>query len=349
MRILLTGGLGFIGSSVIRRLISDTSHSVLNVDKVTYAATQGSVQSVAESERYEFAQVDITDGAALAKTFADYRPDAVMHLAAESHVDRSIDGPGEFIQSNIVGTFEMLQATRTYATAAGTMDTFRFLHISTDEVFGALGPDSEPFNEQTPYDPRSPYSASKAASDHLVRAWHETFGLQTLVTNCSNNYGPFQFPEKLIPLMILKAAAGQGLPVYGKGDNIRDWLFVDDHAQALITVLEQGVAGETYAVGGNSERTNLDVVEQLCDLVDQRVADDGDRRKLISFVTDRPGHDLRYAVNASKIADQLGWVPSHTFEEGLAETVAWYLDNEWWWRPLLSERYEGERLGVETS
>lgn len=348
MRILLTGGLGFIGSSVVRRLISETDHVVLNIDKVTYAATHTSVQSVADSDRYQFAQIDIVDAEALTKAFSDFKPDAVMHLAAESHVDRSIDGPGEFIQSNIVGTFEMLQAARAYATEAGTMDTFRFLHISTDEVFGALQPDSKPFDESTPYDPRSPYSASKAASDHLVRAWHETFGLATLITNCSNNYGPFQFPEKLIPLMILKSAAGQSLPVYGKGENIRDWLFVDDHAAALISVLESGKPGETYAVGGNSERTNIDVVNQLCDLVDAKVADEGDRRALITYVTDRPGHDLRYAIDASKIKAELGWEPAHTFEEGLAATVGWYIDNEWWWRPLLSDRYEGERLGVDS-
>lgn len=348
MRILVTGGLGFIGSAVVRRLITETDHAVLNLDKVTYAATHTSVEAVADSDRYEFRQVDIVDATALADAFSSFRPDAVMHLAAESHVDRSIDGPGDFIQSNIVGTFEMLQAARAYAAAAGTLDTFRFLHISTDEVFGALAPEDKPFDELTPYDPRSPYSASKAASDHLVRAWHETFGLQTLITNCSNNYGPFQFPEKLVPLMILKSAANQSLPVYGKGDNIRDWLFVDDHAIALITVLERGTPGETYAVGGNSERQNIDVVRQLCDLVDANIDDEGDRQKLISFVTDRPGHDLRYAIDASKIKNDLGWEPSHTFEEGLAETVRWYLDNEWWWRPLLSDRYEGQRLGATT-
>ncbi len=348
MRILLTGGLGFIGSAVIRRLISETEHEVLNLDKVTYAGTHTSVQSVSDSNRYHFSKVDIVDGPAVTDAFASFRPDAVMHLAAESHVDRSIDGPGEFVQSNIVGTYEMLQAARSYALEADIMDRFRFLHISTDEVFGALSPESPPFDESTPYDPRSPYSASKAASDHLVRAWHETFGLPTLITNCSNNYGPFQFPEKLIPLMILKSAAHQELPVYGKGDNIRDWLFVDDHAGALLRVLEEGKPGETYAIGGNSERTNLEVVQQLCDLVDTQLGDNGARQELISFVADRPGHDLRYAINASKIKDELGWEPSHSFAEGLAKTASWYLENEWWWRPLLTERYEGERLGVTT-
>ena len=349
MRILLTGGLGFIGSAVIRRLISHTEHHVLNIDKVTYAATHGSVQTIADSDRYQFTQLDIINRPALDEAFNQFKPDAVMHLAAESHVDRSIDSPGDFIQSNIVGTFEMLQAARAYAEASGTMDDFRFLHISTDEVFGALQPDSSPFDEVTPYDPRSPYSASKAASDHLVRAWHETFGLPTLITNCSNNYGPFQFPEKLVPLMVLKAAAHQPLPVYGKGENIRDWLYVDDHAIALIDVLERGAPGETYAVGGKSERTNIDVVGQICDLVDTRMADGSERRELISFVTDRPGHDLRYAIDATKIKDELGWEPAHTFTQGLELTVQWYLDNEWWWRPLLSDRNASQRLGITSN
>ncbi len=361
MKIAVTGGLGFIGSAVIRHLLGSPSASagepvssdlvepveVMNIDKVTYAATLGSVASVAESPFYHHVEVDIADGPALREIFARFEPDAVIHLAAESHVDRSIDGPDAFVRTNVVGTYELLQAARFEAERRNVVDKFRFVHVSTDEVFGSLALDDDPFDETTAYDPRSPYSASKAASDHFVRAWHETYGLPTVITNCSNNYGPFHFPEKLIPLMILKAVAGQPLPVYGRGDNIRDWLFVEDHARAIVTALRRGEPGETYAVGGDAERTNLDVVQTICDRVDAELGDDiGRRRDLIEFVADRPGHDLRYAIDSSKIRRELGWEPSIDFSDGLARTVRWYLDNEWWWRPLLSDRYDGTRLGV---
>lgn len=348
MRVAVTGGLGFIGSAVVRHLIQKTDHSVLNIDKGTYAATEGSVASVSESDRYQLEKVDITDGAALRSVFERFEPDAVVHLAAESHVDRSIDGPGEFVTTNIVGTYELLQAMRTEAVRRDVLDQVRFLHVSTDEVFGSLTLDAPAFDETTRYDPRSPYSASKASADHLVRAWQETYGLPTLITNCSNNYGPFHFPEKLIPLMILKALSGQPLPVYGSGDNIRDWLFVEDHAAAIVTALVDGVPGETYAIGGNAERTNLQVVETICDLLDDEVGQlDGCRRRdLIEFVADRPGHDMRYAINATKAHSELGWRPSVSFETGLSRTVRWYLENEWWWKPLQEQRYAGTRLGA---
>ena len=341
MKILVTGGRGFIGSAVIRHLIDQTDHSVINLDKLTYASTEGSVASVADNDRYCFVQADICDGERLNEIFAEHAPDAVMHLAAESHVDRSIDGPGDFVFTNLVGTFRMLEAAR-------IADVQRFHHVSTDEVYGSLGMDDPAFSETTPYDPRSPYSASKAGSDHLVRAWGETYDLPVVVTNCSNNYGPFQFPEKLIPLVTIRALAGEPLPVYGKGENIRDWLHVADHASALVTVLERGRPGETYNVGGNEERTNLEVVQGLCDLVDEHSgqASTGEsRRSLIEFVTDRPGHDLRYAINQSKIADELGWHPTMDFEAGLSATVKWYLDNEWWWRPLVKAKAT-ERRGT---
>ena len=341
MKILVTGGRGFIGSAVIRHLIDQTDHSVINLDKLTYASTEGSVVSVADNDRYCFVQADICDGERLNEIFAEHAPDAVMHLAAESHVDRSIDGPGDFVFTNLVGTFRMLEAAR-------IADVQRFHHVSTDEVYGSLGMDDPAFSETTPYDPRSPYSASKAGSDHLVRAWGETYDLPVVVTNCSNNYGPFQFPEKLIPLVTIRALAGEPLPVYGKGENIRDWLHVADHASALVTVLERGRPGETYNVGGNEERTNLEVVQGLCDLVDEHSgqASTGEsRRSLIEFVTDRPGHDLRYAINQSKIADELGWHPTMDFEAGLSATVKWYLDNEWWWRPLVKAKAT-ERRGT---
>lgn len=347
-RLIVTGGLGFIGSAVIRRLINFTDHEVLNIDVMTYAATQGSVSEVGTSTRYQHQEIDIANGEELRKVMSEFAPDGVIHLAAESHVDRSIDGPDAFIRTNVIGTFELLQAARAEAERRNTLDEFRFLHVSTDEVFGALGPDDAPFDETTAYDPRSPYSASKASSDHLVRAWHETFGLQTIITNCSNNYGPFHFPEKLIPLMIVKGLAGEPLPVYGAGENVRDWLFVDDHARAIITAFEAGSAGETYAIGGNAERSNIDVVHGICDILDKLagpLTSTKPRRSLIEFVTDRPGHDLRYAVDASKARDTLGWEPSRTFEEGLRATVQWYLDNEWWWRPLHEQRYAGQRLG----
>ncbi|MEZ5342989.1 MAG: dTDP-glucose 4,6-dehydratase [Acidimicrobiales bacterium] len=304
------------------------------------------MQDVAGSDRYSFAKVDITDAAALHEVVASFVPDAVMHLAAESHVDRSIDGPGAFVQTNIVGTYNMLEAARAaIATRTGGADGFRFHHISTDEVFGALALDDAPFDATTPYAPRSPYSASKAASDHLVRAWGETFGVPVVLTNCSNNYGAFQFPEKLIPLTIIRALRGESLPVYGSGQNIRDWLLVDDHARALVSVVERGALGNTYLIGGDAERTNLEVVNAICDLVDASVGDGATRRDLISFVTDRPGHDLRYAVDASATKRDLGWAPSVPFEEGLAATVRWYLDNEWWWGPIVEGRYNTSRLG----
>ena len=353
MRLLLTGGCGFIGSAVVRRLIGSTGHSVCNIDKLTYAGDPRTVASVADDPRYEFHQVDITDAAAVDSVFAEYRPDAVLHLAAESHVDRSIDGPADFIQTNVVGTFNMLEAARThYDTLSGpAAEAFRFVHISTDEVFGSLTLDDPAFTEHTPYSPRSPYSASKAASDHLARAWFDTYGLPTIVTNCSNNYGPFHFPEKLIPLVTIKALAGEELPVYGKGDNIRDWLFVDDHARALLTVLESGTPGETYAIGGRSERTNLEVVHAICDLLDDRVGGVGgdtgrSHRELVTFVTDRPGHDHRYAIDAAHIETELGWIPSVTFEDGLATTIDWYLAHREWWQPILEGTYAGQRLGA---
>ncbi|MEM8704828.1 MAG: dTDP-glucose 4,6-dehydratase [Actinomycetota bacterium] len=349
MRVLVTGGCGFIGSAVVRHLITATEHEVVNLDAMTYAATLGSVASVADDERYRHLEIDINDADAITAAVLDHRPDAVMHLAAESHVDRSIDGPEQFLRTNVTGTMNLLQAARRLMLERPDGGAeFRFLHVSTDEVFGALGHDDAPFTESTPYNPRSPYSASKAAADHLARAWGETFGVPVLVTNCSNNYGPFHFPEKLIPLVTLKAIAGRPLPVYGTGENVRDWLFVDDHATALTTVLTRGVVGESYLVGGNAERSNLQVVEAICDLVDDRLGaqPDGPRRRLIEFVTDRPGHDLRYAIDASKLRDELGWQPTVTFEEGLARTVDWYLANEAWWRPIQDGTYGGGRLGM---
>ena len=349
MRVLVTGGCGFIGSAVVRHLINDTDHEVINVDKMTYAATEGSIAEVSDNERYRHLKIDICDGAAVEAAFLDHQPDAVMHLAAESHVDRSIDGPEQFLQTNIVGTLHLLQAARSLMLARPDGGAgFRFLHVSTDEVFGALAHGDEPFTESTPYLPRSPYSASKASADHLARAWAETYGLPVLITNCSNNYGPFHFPEKLIPLVTLKAIAEQPLPVYGTGENVRDWLFVEDHATALTTVLAKGVAGETYLVGGNAERTNLEVVQAICDLVDERlgVPEAGVRRRLIEFVADRPGHDLRYAIDSSKLQAELDWRPTVTFEEGLARTVDWYLANESWWRPIAEGTYAGGRLGL---
>jgi dTDP-glucose 4,6-dehydratase len=330
MRILVTGGKGFIGSAVVRHLIGHTDHEVVNLDAMTYAATDGSTAMVADDPRHTFVRADIRDAAAVDAVFREHRPDAVMHLAAESHVDRSIDGPAEFIQTNVIGTFHLLQAAR-------AAEVRRFHHVSTDEVYGSLGPDDPPFTETTPYDPRSPYSASKASADHLVRAWGETYELPVVVTNCSNNYGPFHFPEKLIPLVTIRSLFGEPLPVYGRGDNVRDWLHVDDHATALVTVVERGAVGETYNVGGRSERTNLEVVEAICDLVDE-LADPlptgRPRSSLIEFVADRPGHDRRYAIDQSKIERDLGWTPARTFADGLRDTVEWYLANEDWWGPL---------------
>jgi dTDP-glucose 4,6-dehydratase len=350
MRVIVTGGLGFIGSAVVRLLVSEGEHEVLNLDKVTYAASPEAVANVSGSAMYRFVRADIADGQAMQRVFAEYRPDAVIHLAAESHVDRSIDGPGAFILTNVVGTYELLEAARHYSRSLdrGRAPRFRFIHVSTDEVFGSLGRDDSPFNESTPYSPRSPYSASKAGSDHLAHAWHETYGLPVIVTNCSNNYGPYQFPEKLIPLTIVEALLGQEIAVYGQGENIRDWLFVEDHARALLRVLEKGSVGETYTIGANAQRRNLDVVQQICDHLDRELgaSPQGPRRQLIRFVADRPGHDLRYAIDSSKIQAGLGWRPTRTFEQGLLETVRWYLDNEPWWRAILDTRYAGDRLGT---
>jgi dTDP-glucose 4,6-dehydratase len=346
---LVTGGAGFIGSAVVRRLIEATDHIVLVVDKLTYAGNLDSLRSVSASNRYAFEQADIVDAAAMCRIVTDFAPDIIMHLAAESHVDRSIDGPGEFIQTNVVGTFALLQAALNhfYALAEERRNSFRFHHISTDEVFGSLGADGL-FREDTPYRPNSPYSASKAASDHLVRAWHHTYGLPVVMTNCSNNYGPYHFPEKLIPLTIINALEGKPLPVYGNGENVRDWLHVEDHAEALLLVAERGRLGESYNIGGNSEHSNIAVVRMICSILDELVPDVsiGPRDKLISFVTDRPGHDARYAIDAGKIARELGWKPRHSFEQGLRETVRWYLDNKTWWERARSGVYRGERLGV---
>jgi len=403
---LITGGAGFIGSAVVRELLKNTDHHVVNVDKLTYAGNLESLAAVADSPRYTFIQADICDAPAMQQAFAEHRPDVVMHLAAESHVDRSIDGPAEFIQTNVVGTSVLLEAARAYwkglqESEPEKADGFRFHHISTDEVYGdlaecealgvrgeenggealgvrgeekpltseALTPHSSPakplFTETTPYSPSSPYSASKAGSDHLVRAWQRTFGLPTLVTNCSNNYGPYHFPEKLIPLMILNALAGKPLPVYGDGQQIRDWLYVEDHARALIKVATEGQIGETYNIGGHNEKTNLEVVETICEILDELVLGEergvrGEEsnpspakrspltphRELITFVADRPGHDLRYAIDAGKIERELGWVPEETFETGLRKTVEWYLNNRDWWQRVLDGSYQGERLGV---
>ncbi len=338
--VVVTGGLGFIGSAVVRKLVADTDYRVVNIDKMTYASTEGSVEAVAGSDRYRFLKCDLVDAAAVGAALSEARPDAIMHLAAETHVDRSIDGPRAFLESNVIGTFNLLEAARDLGSLK------RFVHVSTDEVFGSLDHDAAKFDEATPYDPRSPYSATKAASDHLVRAWCETFGLPVTVTNCSNNYGPYQFPEKLIPLMIIKAARGDALPVYGSGENVRDWLHVDDHAAALTAVLQRGISGRTYAIGGDAEVTNIDVVRMICGLVDAAIGDGGDRSDQIEFVADRPGHDLRYAVDSGRIQRELHWSPAHTFRAGLEETVAWYLANEDWWGPLMAQN-GGARLGLK--
>lgn len=350
-RYLITGGAGFIGSCVARLLVAQGC-DVLVYDKLTYAGTMSSLQSVSSNPRFRFVQSDVADGTAALDALVNFAPDVLIHLAAESHVDRSIDGPADFITTNVVGTFTLLQAALTYfrQLTGPKRAAFRFHHVSTDEVFGSLGPDGS-FTEDTPYAPRSPYSATKAASDHLVRAWGETYELPVVLSNCSNNYGPFQFPEKLIPLILLNALEGKALPVYGDGCNVRDWLFVEDHAKALICIAETGRIGESYNVGGKSERSNLEVVETLCDLLDNLVPNKsiGPRRNLITFVADRPGHDRRYAIDASKIEQQLGWRPSESFESGLRATVQWYLDNLWWWEPLRTRSYDGARLGLATT
>lgn len=346
MKLLVTGGAGFIGSAVVRQAVK-AGHHVVNLDALTYAACLDNVAEVADSPRYTFAQVDIRDAAAVEACFDQHQPDAVLHLAAESHVDRSIDGPAVFMETNVMGTFNLLQSARRMWEEKGRPDSFRFQHISTDEVYGSLPSDpSVMFTEETAYDPRSPYSASKAASDHLVRAWGETYGLPVLLTNCSNNYGPYHFPEKLIPVVILNALAGKPLPIYGDGSNIRDWLYVEDHADALLTVLEKGQLGRSYNIGGENERTNLELVQTLCAILDdKRPKPTGSYRDQITFVTDRPGHDARYAIDPNRIRDELGWRPSVTVEEGLALTVEWYLNNEQWWRALQTRDGVGERLG----
>ena len=348
MKILVTGGAGFIGSAVVRLAVAQ-GHGVVNVDKLTYAANPANVAEVADSPLYAFEQADICDTAAMARIFTGHAPDAVLHLAAESHVDRSIDGPAAFIQTNIAGTYTLLEAARAYwrDLPEPRRSAFRFHHVSTDEVYGTLGPTGL-FTEQTPYAPNSPYSASKAASDHLVRAWGETYGLPVLVTNCSNNYGPYHFPEKLIPVVILSALAGRPIPVYGRGENVRDWLYVEDHATALLTVLQRGQVGETYNVGGHNEARNIDIVRRICTILDDLRPEGAPHDRLISFVTDRPGHDFRYAIDAGKIGRELGWTPSLTLEEGLSRTVRWYLDNEAWWRALQQRQGVGDRLGLKT-
>lgn len=350
MRILVTGGAGFIGSAVIRHIIENTHHHVLNVDKLTYAGNLESLQSIEQSERYQFFQTDICDQVELEKIFENFQPNVVMHLAAESHVDRSIDGPATFIQTNIVGTYSLLEAARKYwlSLTAEVKESFRFHHISTDEVYGDLEGTTNLFKETTPYAPSSPYSASKASSDHLVRAWHRTYGLPTIVTNCSNNYGPYHFPEKLIPLVILNALDMKPLPIYGKGDQIRDWLFVEDHARALYQVVTTGAVGQTYNIGGHNEKQNIEVVKTICNILDELKPQANGQKyeSLIKFVEDRPGHDLRYAIDAAKIEKELGWTPQETFETGIRKTVEWYLNNLDWSRRVQDGSYQRERLGV---
>ncbi|MFT3976814.1 MAG: dTDP-glucose 4,6-dehydratase [Sphingomonas bacterium] len=346
MRVIVTGGAGFIGSALVRYLVLEKGYEVLTIDALTYAGCEASLRAVEGKDNHRFLKADIRDRPAMESAIASFRPDRIMHLAAESHVDRSITGAADFIQTNVVGTFTLLEAARGYwnGLEGAAKDAFRFLHVSTDEVYGSLG-DEGLFEESTPYDPSSPYSASKAASDHLAKAWQRTYGLPVVVSNCSNNYGPYHFPEKLIPLTILNALAGRELPVYGKGENVRDWLFVDDHARALDLIIERGRAGETYNVGGRNERRNIDVVRRICTVLDELAPANAPREALIRFVTDRPGHDARYAIDATKLEIELGWRAQENFDSGIEKTVRWYLDNEWWWRPL-RDRYDGERLGL---
>jgi dTDP-glucose 4,6-dehydratase len=346
MRVLVTGGAGFIGSALVRHLVLDKGYDVLNVDALTYAGYLPSLRAVEDKPNYRFLHANVCDGPAMGRAFEDFSPDRVMHLAAESHVDRSITGAADFIQTNVVGTFTLLEVARDYWSKlhGEAKRGFRFLHVSTDEVYGSLGEDGL-FTEETPYDPSSPYSASKASSDHLAKAWHRTFGLPVVVSNCSNNYGPFHFPEKLIPLTILNALAGERLPVYGKGENVRDWLYVEDHARAQDIIGERGRIGETSNVGWRNERRNIDVVRKICAVLDELAPANRPREELIEFVTDRPGHDARYAIDASRLENELGWRAQENFDSGIRKTVEWYLDNDWWWRPL-RERYAGERLGL---
>lgn len=349
MRVIVTGGAGFIGSALVRYLVLEKGYDVLTVDALTYAGCEASLKAVVGKASHRFLKADIRDRAAMDEAIAGFRPDRIMHLAAESHVDRSITGAADFIQTNVVGTFTLLEAARRYwnGLTGEAKDAFRFLHVSTDEVYGSLG-DEGLFEESTPYDPSSPYSASKAASDHLAKAWQRTYGLPVVVSNCSNNYGPYHFPEKLIPLTILNALAGRALPVYGKGENVRDWLYVDDHARALDLIIEKGVPGETYNVGGRNERRNIDVVRRICAVLDELVPADAPREGLIEFVTDRPGHDARYAIDATRLETELGWRAQENFDSGIEKTVRWYLENEWWWRPL-RDRYDGQRLGLNAA
>ncbi len=346
MKLLVTGGAGFIGSAVVRQAIG-RGHEVVNLDALTYAACLDNLASVADAPGYSFVHGDIRDSDLLKTVFADHAPDAVMHLAAESHVDRSIDGPGAFVDTNVVGTYTLLQAARLFWDGMGRPQDFRFHHVSTDEVFGSLGKDGQ-FTEETPYDPRSPYSASKAASDHLVRAWFHTYGLPVVLSNCSNNYGPYHFPEKLIPVVILNALSRKPIPVYGVGENVRDWLFVEDHADALLTVVSKGQVGRSYNIGGENEVRNIDLVRMICTLMDEMVPEGAPHARLISFVTDRPGHDLRYSINPMRIREELGWRPSVTLEEGLRRTVRWYLDHQDWWLALQGRDGVGQRLGGKT-
>lgn len=348
MKLAITGGAGFIGSALIRKIINETEHHVLNIDKLTYAGHLESLETVSSSDRYQFEKVDICDSESINRIFNEYRPDVMIHLAAESHVDRSIDGSAEFIRTNINGTHTLLEEAKEYwqKLKGDQKENFRFLHVSTDEVYGELG-NNGLFTEETPYDPRSPYSSSKASSDHLLRAWHHTYGLPTLITNCSNNYGPYQFPEKLIPVVILKALQANDIPVYGTGENVRDWLYVDDHARALLKVVETGVPGETYNIGGHNEKQNIEVVHTICDTLNELVPKETNYRDQIRFVTDRPGHDFRYAIDASKIEKELGWIPEETFDSGIKKTIQWYLDNIKWCEAVTENNYNLERLGTK--